>query len=67
MSKIAVETAAVGSLTSYVYPGAYNSAQLGLGPLMVQVNESGNEGKWVGPVSVELGRPVEVGLSLIHI
>ena len=39
-----------GSLTSYVYPGGYNQSQLGLGPCMIQANNTGNEGKWVGPI-----------------
>src|SRR5271157_2394196 len=48
-----------GSLTSYVYPGFYNPSNLGLGPLMMQANNAGNEGKWVGPIPVNVARPME--------
>jgi len=61
VSKIAVETAQFGTLPTYVYPGGYDSTKLGLGPLMIQTNDSGNEGKWVGPFDIKIGRPIEVG------
>lgn len=56
-----------GSLATYTYPGnattPYNPTQLGLGPLMMQANDSGNEGKWVGPVPVSVARPYETVLA----
>ena len=52
-----------GSLTSYVYPGGYNQSQLGLGPCMIQANNTGNEGKWVGPIPNNIARPVETSLA----
>ena len=57
-TNLAVSTG-FGSLASYVYPGFYDPAKLGLGPLMMQANNGGNEGKWVGPVPVNVARPME--------
>jgi hypothetical protein len=48
-----------GSLSTYVYPGGYDQTKLGLGPIMMQVNDAGNEGKWVGPIPVAVARPLE--------
>jgi hypothetical protein len=48
-----------GSLATYTYPGFYDPTKLGLGPLMMQANNAGNEGKWVGPVPVNVARPME--------
>ena len=48
-----------GSLSSYVYPGFYDPTKLGLGPLMMQANNAGNEGKWVGPIPINVARPME--------
>jgi hypothetical protein len=53
-----------GSLTSYTYPGGYNQSQLGLGPCMIQANNAGNEGKWVGPIPNNVARPVETSLQM---
>lgn len=40
----------VGSLSSYRYGvETYDSTKLGLGKMMTQKNDAGNEGKWVGP------------------
>jgi hypothetical protein len=48
-----------GSLSTYVYPGGYDQTKLGLGPCMMQANDPGNEGKWVGPIPVNVARPYE--------
>lgn len=48
-----------GSLSTYVYPGGYDQTKLGLGPAMMQANDAGNEGKWVGPIPVAVARPLE--------
>jgi hypothetical protein len=48
-----------GSLSTYVYPGGYDQTKLGLGPCMMQANDDGNEGKWVGPIPNNLFRPYE--------
>jgi len=53
-----------GSLTSYIYPAGYNQNQLGLGPCVVQANDAGNGGKYVGPQQTSFSRPVEVGLLM---
>ena len=53
-----------GSLSTYVYPGGYDQTKLGLGPLMMQANDAGNEGKWVGPTPVNLIRPIETPLAM---
>jgi len=63
MSQIAVDTK-LGSLLTYVFPAGYDSAKLGLGPLMVQNNGSGNEGKWVGPLPIGVARPVETAAAI---
>jgi len=57
----------LGSLTTYAYPAGYNQNQLGLGVGMVQSNEPGNEGKWVGPYPIAVARPVETGLLVPNI
>jgi hypothetical protein len=53
-----------GSLSTYVYPTGYDPTKLGLGPLMMQANDAGNEGKWVGPTPTNVARPFENGLAL---
>lgn len=53
-----------GSLTTSVFPGSYNQNNLNLGPLMMQANDAGNEGKWVGPVPIAVARPVETSLAM---
>lgn len=58
MAKLAVETR-FGQLSTYVYPGAYDSTKLGLGPLMTQLNGAGEEDKYAGPVPIGVARPVE--------
>lgn len=56
-----------GSLSTYVYPAGYDQTKMGLGPGMVQSNQAGNEGKWVGPSPIALARPVETGLLVPNI
>ena len=53
-----------GSLETYVYPTGYDSTKLGLGPCMVQANDAGNEGKWVGPIPTNVMRPVEQAAAM---
>lgn len=53
-----------GSYSSYIYPAGYDQTKLGLGPLMIQNNDAGTEGKWVGPQALTFARPVEVGLLM---
>jgi hypothetical protein len=62
-TNLAVSTA-FGSLSTYVYPTGYDPTKLGLGPLMIQANDSGNEGKWVGPIPTNVARPFENGLAI---
>ena len=57
MAKIASEIN-YGSLSTYVYPGGYDSTKLGLGPLMTQKN-GGGEDSYTGPYPVALARPME--------
>jgi hypothetical protein len=52
-----------GSLSTYVFPGGYDQTKLGLGPCMVQANDAGNEGKWVGPIPTQVMRPVETSAA----
>lgn len=60
-----------GSLTTYSYTGVsspdYDQNKIGLGPCMIQANDSGNEGKWVGPQPIWVARPVETGLLVPNI
>lgn len=53
-----------GTLSTYVYPGGYDQTKLGLGPLMIQSNEAGNEGKWVGPMPTNIARPFETATAI---
>ena len=66
-TNLAVSTG-FGTLSTYVYPTGYDPTKLGLGPLMLQVNDAGNEGKWVGPIPTNVTRPVEnaVALGMIY-
>jgi hypothetical protein len=62
-TNLAVSTS-FGSLPTYVYPGGYDSTKLGLGPMMLQANDTGNEGKWVGPIPTNVMRPVETNAAM---
>jgi hypothetical protein len=59
-----IVSADFGSLPTYVYPAGYDQAKLGLGPLMMQANDAGNEGDWIGPTPVNVIRPVETPLIM---
>lgn len=59
-----ITSTSFGSLTTSVFPGGYNQNNLNLGPLMVQANDAGNEGKWVGPIPTSVARPVETSLAM---
>ena len=66
MSLISNETR-FGSLPSYIYgTDAYDSTKLGLGPRIKQFTDSTgiNENKWVGPLPLSIGRPVETGAAI---
>lgn len=58
MAKLADEIR-FGSLPTYNYPASYDSTSLGLGHMMVQQYGASNEDRFVGPMPVVLGRPVE--------
>lgn len=62
MAKIAVTTN-FGSLSTYTYPGGYDSTKLGLGPLMIQRSGSG-ESAYTGPLEVALARPMEQSTNI---
>ena len=62
-TNLAVSTS-FGSLSTYIYPAGYDSTKLGLGPLMLQANDTGTEGKWVGPVPTNVMRPVETTVAM---
>lgn len=53
-----------GSLATYVYPSDYDQTKLGLGPLMMQANDPGYEGKWVGPTPIQVARPFETATAM---
>lgn len=57
-----------GSLPTYRYgTDPYDENKLGLGPLMVQINNAGNEGKFAGPHPIGLARPMEQSTAIASI
>lgn len=54
-----------GSLSSYkLGTDPYDADKVGLGPLMGQFTGAANEDKFVGPIPVALGRPMEASTSI---
>lgn len=63
MTDLSVSTS-FGSLATYSYPSGYDQNKLGLGTTMIQANDVGNEGKWVGPTPNAIARPVETTAAI---
>jgi hypothetical protein len=66
-SNLAVSTT-FGEFSTYVYPAGYDQTKLGLGPLMMQACDDygchGTEGHWVGPIPINVVRPIETPLQM---
>jgi len=64
LSRIAAEVN-FGSLPSFkLGVDTYDQDEVGLGPMMIQKNDGGSEGKWAGPLPVGLIRPMEYGVPI---
>ena len=64
MSTNLVVSTNFGSLPTYSYPSGYDQTKLGLGLLMTQANDPGPEGHWVGPMPINVMRPVETASAM---
>lgn len=53
-----------GTLPTYSYPSEYDQTKLGLGLLMMQANDGGAEGQWVGPIPIQVARPLETATAM---
>lgn len=60
MAKVATILNNWNGYSTYALPGgSYDSAKIGLGPLMFRQNEGGNLGNYIGPMKVGVARPFE--------